>query len=81
VYPSEHFTKKWIKSSKTVVKPPVGLGEGLTEWEGVVLGESDFEAEGETEAEGEGVGLELAEGEGEGLRLTLEEGETDKDGD
>ena len=77
------MTKAWIKSSKTVVKPAVGEGEGLTECEGVVLGLKDLETEGLTDKEGEGVGVGLGEAEGEGDLLLLidKDGLTEAEGD
>ena len=55
MFPSVHLTKKYIKPSNTLYSPALGLGEELTEAEGLndAEGEALLEAERLAESEGD----------------------------
>lgn len=86
VFPSEHFTKKRIKSRKILVYPAEGDGEGLVLLEGLTDEEELVECDGLMLADGvpetEGEGLPDADGDGEllGDGDTLLLGEDDDEG-
>ena len=54
MFPSDAFTKKSIKSSKTLNSPAEGEGEALTEAEGLAEAEGEALAETDLEAEADG---------------------------
>jgi len=73
VFPSDAFTKKSIKSSKTLNSPAEGEGEALTEAEGLAEAEGEALAETDLEAEADGDldAEELLLGLGDALTLAL----------
>lgn len=70
MWPSEHFTKKRIRSEKVVVSPADGEGDGEVDPDGLTDADGEREAEGERLADGD----LLAEGDDS-------EGETDAEGE
>ena len=75
------LTKKWTKSSNTVVNPVEGLGLPEVEKLGVALGDNDLLNDGLKDGETLGVLLGLGDIDMDGDLLMLPDGEGDNDGD